>query len=135
MQPSQSSSPPKRRPALSLVAAPPPDVQETPESAATKLGLYLGYDRARVALGRLASELSRSSFEATSLRSGVATVASRDELQRGASAAAFAAFTLVCEQAEDLRRELCERWPELRADLGGPVPVRGSDEHRSQKSE
>ena len=58
------------------------------------------------------------------------SAASRADVESGARAAALAAFALVCDQAEGIRSELCQRWPELREDCGGPLPVRDSDRSR-----
>jgi hypothetical protein len=104
----------------------------------TLLGLYRGYDAARVALARLAGQMGRHpACDDTTLDAvvglsggGVASPSAervRQGVQQGAQAAAFAAFSLVCEQAEALRRSLVARWPELREDLGGPLPVRAND--------
>ena len=104
----------------------------------TLLGLYRGYDAARVALGRVAGQLGRrracddATLDALVGRGGGAVASpsaerTRQSVQRSAQAAALAAFSLVCEQAEDLRRTLVRRWPELREDAGGPLPVRASD--------
>ena len=87
----------------------------------TLLGLYRGYDAARVALARLAAQLERrpacddATLDALVGRKGgaAASVSAervRQGVQRGTQAAALAAFSLVCEQAEELRRTLVRRW-------------------------
>jgi hypothetical protein len=114
-----------------------------PEQA-TLLGLYHGYDQARVALARLVSRFGTEAHRdeetarriwARAERAGVGREifdppthlpASCDGLNRGAHAAALTAFAAISEKAEELLRTLRARWPELCEDVGGPLPVPGS---------
>ena len=105
------------------------------------LGLYHGYDQARLALAKLVvgfgagargDEDTRRRIWLRAQRQGIATdlfVAPvsdprlPDGLNRGAHAAALTAFATLSEKAEEMLRILRARWPELCEDAGGPLPV------------
>jgi hypothetical protein len=108
---------------------------------ATLLGLYHGYDQARLALARLVTRFGTGATRdedtarriwARAERAGLRPeifdppsdhTAACDGLNRGAHAAALSAFAAISEKAEELLRTLRVRWPELCEDLGGPLPV------------
>jgi len=108
---------------------------------ATLLGLYHGYDQARLALARVVSrygaeapsnEETRRRIFGRARRAGFAEdlfspeappVGSLQGINEGAHSAALTAFAAVSDQAEGLLRELRSRWPELCEDAGGPLPA------------
>ena len=110
---------------------------------ATLLGLYHGYDQARLALARVVCQLgSETSTDAATRRqiwsrvhrSGICPDLFQSPhtpdlpgVRDGAHSAALAAFATVSEKAEELLTELRERWPELREDAGGPLPAPSPD--------
>jgi hypothetical protein len=105
------------------------------------LGLYHGYDQARLALAKLVARYgteaqsedeTRRHLWARSRRSGFHceifdppgdSAIYADGINRGAHSAALSAFAAMSEQAEELLRHLRERWPHLREDAGGPLPA------------
>lgn len=106
----------------------------------TLLGLYHGYDQARLALARLVCEYGteapsdaatqrqiwsrvRREGHAPDLFHPVSQIAGTAEgINRGAHSATLAAFATMSEKAEEILRALRERWPDLRDDAGGPLP-------------
>lgn len=105
----------------------------------TLLGLYHGYDQARLALAKLVArfgtgalddENTRDDIGSRSERAGTPTeifdpptaLPSAADLNRGAHSAALTAFLTMSEQAEELLRVLRARCPELCDDAGGPLP-------------
>lgn len=104
----------------------------------TLLGLYHGYDQARLALARLVTQFGAeaASDEETRRRiwsriahEGFATdlfhppaPSATTGLNRGAHSAALSAFAAMSEKAEELLRTIRTRWPELCEDAGGPLP-------------
>jgi hypothetical protein len=115
---------------------PAPDSAEA--DLGTLLGLYHGYDQARVVLARLACDLgseAASDHETAGRiwsrvqREGLAAdlfhpplTGATPGVTRGAHAAALAAFATVSEKAEQLLRTIHSQWPELRESVGGPLP-------------
>lgn len=112
---------------------------------ATLLGLFHGYDQARLSLAKLVSrfgtdaptneETQRRIFSRTR-RLGIAADlfmppsqldGNIEGLNQGAHSATLSAFAAVSEQAEELLRALRKRWPDLCEDAGGPLPVPSSD--------
>ncbi len=106
----------------------------------TLLGLYHGYDQARIALAKLVArfgtgapsdENTRNDIWARARRAGISPelfdpptpLPNAAGLNQGAHSAALTAFATMSEQAEELLRTLRERWPELREDAGGPLPA------------
>lgn len=103
----------------------------------TLLGLYHGYDQARLALARLvarfgtqADDLSQERLWSRAHRSGHSpeifdppVELPLSGINRGAHSAVLAAFAAMSAQAEELLRALRDRWPELCEDAGGPLPV------------
>jgi hypothetical protein len=105
----------------------------------TLLGLYHGYDQARIALARLVSEFGGENASdahtcqriwSRAERQGVALdlfdpPATREAsgITAAAHAATLSAFAVVCEKAEELLRTIQARWPELCEDAGGPLPA------------
>ena len=110
----------------------------------TLLGLYHGYDQARLALAKLVARYGSGDWcgERTQLelwarcrRAGLSpelfcdsreAPAKLEDISRGAHSAALAAFAAVSDKAEELLRDLTSRWPALREDAGGPLPSRPS---------
>ena len=114
------------------------DGEET-EDRATLLGLYHGYDQARVLLATLVARYGADPRHADtnqalwrhSRRRGFSQDihhppceihGEMDAVNRAAHSAALTAFAAISDQAESLLRVLRERWPELREDAGGPLP-------------
>jgi hypothetical protein len=110
------------------------------EDQATLLGLYHGYDQARIALAKLVArygeeapsdEETRQRIWGRSQRQGIAqdlfdppcVLPSTDGLNRGAHSAALSAFATISHQAEELLEALRDRWPDLAEDAGGPLPA------------
>jgi hypothetical protein len=110
----------------------------------TLLGLYHGYDEARLALAKLVSrfgtratreESTQQRIWSRTHRQGLAReifdppvkLPAADGINRGAHSAALAAFATMSEQAEELLRALRARWPELSEDAGGPLPAPSQD--------
>ena len=106
----------------------------------TLLGLYHGYDQARIALAKLVAhfgtgavsdENTRDDIWARTQRAGICPeifdpptpLPRAVGLNRGAHSATLSAFALLSEQAEELLRALRARWPELCEDAGGPLPA------------
>lgn len=110
----------------------------------TLLGLYHGYDQARLALARLVTQFgseeaseaeTRRQIWARSQRRGhcsdlfdppidlPAGSHSTQGVIRGAHSAALTAFATMSDKAEELLRALRYRWPELCEDSGGPLPA------------
>ncbi len=106
----------------------------------TLLGLYHGYDQARIALAKLVArfgtgaesdEHTRDDIWARTRRAGISPeifdpptpLPNAVGLNRGAHSAALTAFATMSEQAEELLRTLRARWPELCEDSGGPLPA------------
>jgi hypothetical protein len=108
----------------------------------TLLGLYHGYDQARLELAKLVTRFgtgassdddtrrriwSRAKREGLSLDLFEApthvTLEAPGGLNRGAHSAALTAFATISEKAEELLRTLQARWPELCEDAGGPLPT------------
>ena len=79
----------------------PPDDDERAERE-TLLGLYHGYDQARLELARLVSRFGSCAQGRQALG-----------IRRGAHAAALSSFIAISDKAEALRSQLGERWPEL----------------------
>lgn len=114
-------------------------VDPEPCDKATLLGLYHGYDQARIALARVVAELGSQAAADEATRRRIWSRADRQGISAelfhtpsaaelsgvGASAhsAALAAFATVSEKAEALLRRLRSRWPELCDDAGGPLPA------------
>ena len=128
-------------PSLPIRSLPDPDANPKDEQA-TLLGLYYGYDRARVALARVVSELGAETTtdDLTSRRiwsrvqrAGVCpelfepAPTSPAGVRDGAHSAALTAFAAISEKAEETLGVLRERWPELREDAGGPLPAPSLD--------
>ena len=104
----------------------------------TLLGLYHGYDQARIALARLVCQFGAQSADddrtrrriwSRVQRQGIASdlfesphPAAIPGVSRGAHAATLSAFAMVSEQAEKVLRRIHARWPELCEDAGGPLP-------------
>lgn len=115
------------------------DDRSDPGERATLLGLYHGYDQARVALARVVAELGSQAAADEATRRRIWSRAQRQGISPelfhapppaslngvGASAhsAALAAFAVVSEKADSLLRRIRERWPELCDDAGGPLPA------------
>jgi hypothetical protein len=112
------------------------------EDQATLLGLYHGYDQARIALAKLVTHYGADapSDEETRKRiwnraklQGIAPdlfdppcrLPSSEGLNRGAHSAALSAFATISHQAEELLQALRARWPDLGEDAGGPLPAPG----------
>jgi len=103
----------------------------------TLLGLYHGYDQARLALARLvarfgtqADALTQERIWSRTHRLGVAPDLFDPPVElpvaginRGAHSAVLAAFAAMSAQAEELLRAIRARWPELCEDAGGPLPL------------
>jgi len=141
-----------------VLPTPPPDRGDArDEELGRLLGLYHGYDAARLELARLVArfgserpdpglqlrrgreQAARAGFagpppdarglpraDFAELDSAELDFAKGDfvegDFSDGAHAAVLAAFAIVSDKAEAVLAELCERWPELRAELGGPLP-------------
>ncbi len=112
----------------------------TEADQSTLLGLYHGYDQARIALAKLVArfgtgavsdENTRDDIWARARRAGICSeifdppmpLPKAVGLNRGAHSAALTAFATMSEQAEELLRTLRARWPELCEDAGGPLPA------------
>jgi hypothetical protein len=112
----------------------------TEADQSTLLGLYHGYDQARLTLaklvgrfgsGALSDESTQAHIWARARRAGVSAelfdpptaLRSATGLNRGAHSAALTAFATMSEQAEEILRTLRARWPELCEDSGGPLPA------------
>ncbi|MFP6606062.1 MAG: hypothetical protein VCC19_05760 [Myxococcota bacterium] len=117
----------------------PTRIPYTDADPSTLLGLYHGYDQARLALAKLVTrfrtealgdENTRDNIGSGSERAGIPTeifdpataLPSAADLNRGAHSAALTAFLTMSEQAEELLRVLRARCPELCDDAGGPLP-------------
>ena len=117
----------------------PTRVPYTDADPSTLLGLYHGYDQARLALAKLGArfgtealgdENTRDNIGSGSERAGIPTeifdpptaLPSAADLNRGAHSAALTAFLTMSEQAEELLRVLRARCPELCDAAGGPLP-------------
>jgi len=108
---------------------------------ATLLGLFHGYDQARIALARVvtrygveapSSEETKRKIWDSARRAGFTDglfhppselEGSLEGINEGAHSAALSAFATVSHQAEEILRELRVRWPDLRDDAGGPLPA------------
>ncbi len=104
----------------------------------TLLGLYHGYDQARLGLARLVGQFGAQSANDDQMRRRIWSRIHRQGIAsdlfdapqpgpiagvaRGAHAAALSAFATVSEQAETVLRRIHARWPELCEDAGGPLP-------------
>lgn len=106
------------------------------------LGLYHGYDQARILLARLVARYGSGSVSGETThrelwgrchRAGFSPDLFGERLEssadltgiiRGAHSAALSAFATISDKAEELRREITSRWPSLREDAGGPLPSR-----------
>ena len=106
----------------------------------TLLGLYHGYDQARIALAKLVARFGADApsdgeterrIWARAERQGVSRdlfeppceLPSNEGLNLGAHSAALSAFAAISQQADELLAALSERWPQLREDAGGPLPA------------
>lgn len=111
----------------------------------TLLGLYHGYDQARLELAKLVTRFgtgapsddeTRRRIWARAEREGLcldlfdppsdAAMSTPEGLNRGAHSAALTAFATISDKAEELLRTLQARWPELCQDAGGPLPTPSS---------
>ena len=109
----------------------------------TLLGLYHGYDQARIALARLVAEFgseaaddarTRRRIWSRVQRQGIAPElfeppgsGSTPGVNQAAHTATLSAFALVCDKAEELLRAIHARWPELCEHAGGPLPMPASE--------
>jgi hypothetical protein len=109
------------------------------------LGLYHGYDQARIVLaslvarygsGEASGEATRRELWGRCHRAGFSpelfgndrqSPAGLEAISRGAHSAALTAFATISDKAEELRRTLTSRWPSLREEAGGPLPTRLDD--------
>ncbi len=110
----------------------------------TLLGLYHGYDQARIALARLVTRygsgawcghMTRRELWARCHRAGFApelfdhsceSPAKVEDISRGAHSATLTAFATISDKAEELLEVLISRWPCLCEEAGGPLPSRPS---------
>lgn len=110
----------------------------------TLLGLYHGYDQARIALARLVTRygsgawcghMTRRELWARCHRAGFApelfdhsceSPAKLEDISRGAHSATLTAFATISDKAEELLEVLISRWPCLCEEAGGPLPSRPS---------
>ena len=106
------------------------------------LGLYHGYDQARILLaslvtrygsGNASEEVTRRELWSRHRRAGLSpdlfgenreSHADLEDISRGAHSAALTAFATISDKAEELRKVLTSRWPSLREEAGGPLPSR-----------
>jgi hypothetical protein len=110
------------------------------EDQAILLGLYHGYDQARIALAKVvarygaeapSNEETRRRIWSRARREGrnadlfdpPSEIAHTDGLSEGAHSAALSAFATISHQADELLETLRERWPHLAEDAGGPLPA------------
>jgi hypothetical protein len=106
------------------------------------LGLYHGYDQARLLLAGLVARYGsgdtsgratqrelwnrrhRAGFSPDLFGESHESPAAPEDLSRGAHSAALTAFAAISDKAEELRKTLTSRWPSLREEAGGPLPSR-----------
>jgi hypothetical protein len=107
----------------------------------TLLGLYHGYDQARISLAKLVNRFGTDASSDAETRRRIWARAERQGLRaeifdppcpldgtaeginQAAHTAALSAFATMSEKAEELLRTLRTRWPELGEDAGGPLPA------------
>ena len=126
-------------------AATPSRISYADADQGTLLGLYHGYDQARLALAKLVCEYgthapsdavtqrqiwsrARRDGRAPDLFQPLSQISGTAEgINRGAHSATLSAFATMSEKAEEILRELRERWPDLCDDAGGPLPSPAPD--------
>jgi hypothetical protein len=123
----------------------PPRTSYAEADQGTLLGLYHGYDQARLALAKLVNRFGTEAPSDADTRRRIWARAERQGLRpeifdppcplasgtgginQAAHSAALSAFATMSDKAEELLRTLRTRWPELGEDAGGPLPAPSPD--------